>query len=312
MPAAGPVIVKDDHDSDFIGFAYDPSVDLVRHLRYFVTIAETRHYGQAAVLLGVTQPPLSQGIQRLEKRLGSRLFDRSARGVRITEAGKALLPRARSVLDAVDELLTSAELATRPQRMSMSVPPDLGAVGLAAIAAVLRHVAVDPVVLPSVLAVDRVAGGQLDLAVVHHPGVIDGTVAGPVVRLSPVLLVAADGPLGDSEAPVALRRVGLPVATFARWQQPATFDQLVDGLRRAGHSGETVQVETLGEIRALAAAGAAVGFQSDTEPGAGLAARPLRDDILALRLRVVVPPHDARRHQHDYEALADAVGAALG
>ena len=102
-------------------------MDLVRHLHYFVTVAETRHYGQAAYRLGVTQPPLSQGIQRLEKHLGSRLFDRSARGVRITEAGAALLPRARSVLEACDELRATAELAARPHRMSMSVPPDWSA-----------------------------------------------------------------------------------------------------------------------------------------------------------------------------------------
>ncbi len=286
-------------------------MDLVRHLHYFVTVAETRHYGRAALRLGVTQPPLSQGIQRLEKHLGSRLFDRNARGVRITDAGVALLPRARSVLEACAELEATAQVAAQPSRMSMSIPPDLGALGLAAIAAALRHSPVDPVVSASILAVEKVGSGQLDLAVVHHPGVIDGTVAGPVIRVAPTLLVARDGPLGDSPDPVALRRVGLPVATFARWQQPATFDQLVDGLHRVGHSGQTVQVETLAEIRALATAGAAVGFQSDTEPGTGLVARPVRDDVLAIRLRVVVPPKDARRHHGDYEQLADAVGAAL-
>ena len=102
------------------------------------------------------------------------------------------------------------------------------------------------------------------------------------------------------------------MATFARWQQPAAFDQLVDSLRRVGHSGETLQVETLAEIRALAAAGAAVGFQSDTEPGSGLAARPLReDDLGGAAAGRRTPRSDARRHQGDYEAIADAVGEAL-
>lgn len=286
-------------------------MDLVRHLQYFVAVAETRHYGQAATRLGVTQPPLSQGIQRLEKHLGSRLFDRNARGVRITDAGATLLPQARSVLEACAELRATAELAARPRRLSMSVPPDLGAVGLAAITAALRHSPVEPVVSPSSLAVDQVAIGLLDLAVVHHPGVVDGTVASPVVRVPATLLVARDGPFGPSADPIALRQVDLPVATFARWQQPATYDQLVDGLLRVGHSGRTVQVETLTEIRALAAAGAAAGFQTDTDPGVGLLARPLRDKVFAVRLRVVVPPQELRRGHGDHDGLALVVTEAL-
>ncbi len=282
----------------------------MRHLQFFVTVAETRHYGQAAYRLGLTQPPLSQGVQRLEKQLGTRLFDRNARGVRMTEAGAALLPRARSVLDACEELRRAAELAARPSRISVSVPPDLGSAGLAAISAAARYGPLDTSLTPSVLAADRVASGQLDLAVVHHPGVVDGTTAWPVLRRQPSLLVAADGPLGGTARPVSLRQTTLPVATFARWHQPAAFDQLVDGLHRVGHSGDTVQLDTLAEIQAMAVAGTAVGFQADPDAGTGLTARPVRDEVLAIRLRVVVPPEDLRR-DHDYAGLADAVTEAL-
>ncbi|RMF74047.1 MAG: LysR family transcriptional regulator [Planctomycetota bacterium] len=70
----------------------------VRQLRYFVAVAETRSISRAAARCGVAQPSLSQQLQRLERRLGHRLFDRLPRGVALTDAGRALLPRARRVL----------------------------------------------------------------------------------------------------------------------------------------------------------------------------------------------------------------------
>lgn len=70
----------------------------VRQLRYFVAIAETASISRAAARCGVAQPSLSQQIRRLERHVGHRLFDRLPRGVALTEAGRALLPRARRVL----------------------------------------------------------------------------------------------------------------------------------------------------------------------------------------------------------------------
>jgi DNA-binding transcriptional LysR family regulator len=78
------------------------AVDL-RHLRSFVAVAEEGKIGAAATRLFITQPALSRQMQELEREIGEQLFDRVALGVELTQAGRELLPKARTAIDAADD-----------------------------------------------------------------------------------------------------------------------------------------------------------------------------------------------------------------
>src|ERR671932_285620 len=83
----------------------------LRHLRYFVAVAETLHFGRAAQRLHLAQPPLSRQVSALERELGTVLFARNTHGVALTEAGTAFLVEARKVIDQVDVAIQAAKWA---------------------------------------------------------------------------------------------------------------------------------------------------------------------------------------------------------
>jgi LysR family hydrogen peroxide-inducible transcriptional activator len=144
-------------------------------LRYFCAIVETSSFSRAAQKTHVSQPSLSQQIRKLEDELGTRLFDRLGRTVRLTEPGRAFLPRARAVLAELEAARSDLEereasvggavcVGVIPTIAPYFLPPRLAAFSRKYAQA---HVSVVEEITPLLL--DRLRAGSMDVAVLALP-----------------------------------------------------------------------------------------------------------------------------------------------
>lgn len=160
----------------------------LRQLRYFVAVAEELHFGRAAKRIPISGPALSQQIIALEREVGAELFRRDRRGVRLSEAGRTLLPDARAILALADDAkrrLQRAAADSAPVRLGHVswLPDDIGAVVGPAVS-----IRIDEWVLPSHAQADRVAEGTLDAALtwVTAPQARQRSLAAHLVRAEPL------------------------------------------------------------------------------------------------------------------------------
>ena len=147
----------------------------LHQLRYFVAVAEERHFTRAAARFHVAQPSVSAQIRALERSLGAELFHRDRKGVVLTEAGEELLPIARQVLAGVDEAVLRLQGLDALARghLAVGATPSLATTLLPAALGAFheRHpgVALTVVEEGSHLLVERLASGHLDVGLVILP-----------------------------------------------------------------------------------------------------------------------------------------------
>jgi DNA-binding transcriptional LysR family regulator len=182
----------------------------LRQLRYFVTVAQTRHFGEAAQLLHMAQSPLSQAIRQLESQLGAMVFTRTTRRVELTPAGETLLRDALRILDAVEAAQTRVRLVESGNTGLLRV----GATGLAAFRQLPRLARVAAREMPGLVLrfqPDLLTPAQelaleedrIDLAVLRPPLRRTGLSARLVARERLTLVVPESHRL-DGDEPVAL------------------------------------------------------------------------------------------------------------
>ncbi|WP_280784460.1 LysR family transcriptional regulator [Rhodococcus opacus] len=272
------------------------AMDLLRHLSFFVAVAEEGHFGNAASRLGMTQPPLSQGVRRLEQRLGAELVQRSARGVGLTDAGRQLLPRARLLVADAARFEDEAHRIAggRDAVVRWGVPHSVAdGVVVRCVRALrdadeTRPTRVVTTTAPTTELVDAVRTGSLDVAVVEHPALLTGLDCGPVLKLRRWVVVPDDHPAAVAKKAQVRMLRGLALATGPRSDNPPAHDLFVDLWRVRGLDPDIVIAPGPREILTHVAAGGHFGVTA-TAPTVmpGVAWVDLLREDLALRLRIV-------------------------
>ncbi|MER7664288.1 MULTISPECIES: LysR family transcriptional regulator [unclassified Streptomyces] len=282
-------------------------MDLLRHLRIFVAVAEELHFGRAAELLGMAQPPLSRSIRRLEDDLGAELFDRTHRQVRLTPSGAVLLDEARDLL-AREERTRALVRRARDGGLGTlraGVPPDTPAAALGALLAEcaerLPGVRVDLQEVTTDEQLRLLASGGLDTGLVHRPFDATDLVPGPEVRVELGVVLPRTSPLTRLPEVGLGDLAGQDLVLFPRASAPGWYDRTLDICRAAGFvPGRVRHARNAEFLIGLVTAGCGVAFDQGPvarkEPRVAwrpLAGRPLAQRICAVRPRR--SPHAAAR-----------------
>jgi DNA-binding transcriptional LysR family regulator len=214
----------------------------LRHLRYFVAVAETGSLSRAAVKLFIAQPPLSVQIRQLEETLGQPLFTRHPKGVQLTAAGQALLPEARHLLERAARIVdVTGEAGKGPGgNLSVGFVPSASSTVLPVLVRQLRklhpRLNLELREMISSEQVDALLGGYIDAGIARTPArhprlAVARRMADPFCLAMPAAQARA------SPAPVDLRQFAeATFVAFTRHRGPAYFDQSIHLCSQAGFS----------------------------------------------------------------------------
>jgi DNA-binding transcriptional LysR family regulator len=214
----------------------------LRHLRYFVAVAEEQSFRRAAERLGIKQPPLSLQIRHLEREMGTPLFRRHARGVELTDAGKLLLEEARVILNQVERAKRGVARRARGESGKLNIGSSGATYFHPLIPAIIREycmrypdVELVPEASNTVLLLARLRAGAIDLAFVRPPLVDrDGLMAVPLVDEGSVMVLPRGHPLGGRASAPLSALAHETFILFPRALNPGGYDLTIAACRRAG------------------------------------------------------------------------------
>ncbi|TAG47143.1 MAG: LysR family transcriptional regulator [Oscillatoriales cyanobacterium] len=227
----------------------------LRHLRYFIAVAEELNFTRAAERLHMAQPPLSQQIQHLEAELGFQLFRRTKRTVVLTEAGQVFFEEAQKILLQVDRAIQLGKQTSRGELGQLTV----GFVSSAAhnvVPAILQAfrtrcpaVKLELHELTTNEQLQRLRFGRIDIGFVRPPIEEDG-INSEIVFREPLIVALPETHYLADRAVVELRELSAePFILFPRSLAPGLYDPIVSLCLQAGFSPiagqEAIQMQTI-------------------------------------------------------------------
>jgi DNA-binding transcriptional LysR family regulator len=217
----------------------------LRQFRYFVAVAETLHFGEAARRLNMTQPPLSKRIAELEQSLGVRLFDRNSRKVVLTSAGHTLLPRAQASIASFDEAISSVQAIApaRSRRIRVGFALDTSRQVLRQFTAELHSLRIEGQIREATTAEQhrQLLGGELDVGVLRHPYSTKGLWSSYSLCQELGVVMGSNHPLARQRT-IELRELqSSTLLTFPREIAPGLYDELLAACRARGYRPRRIE-----------------------------------------------------------------------
>ncbi|AJC66320.1 MULTISPECIES: LysR family transcriptional regulator [Dickeya] len=215
----------------------------LRHLRYFIAVAEELHFGRAAERLHISQPPLSQQIQALEEQIGAQLLERNNRNVRLTQAGELFLKEAWAIISQVNQ---AAERAARIQRGEIgelnigftSSAPFVKQVSRSLLQFRQRYpeVHIQMMEINTKQQIAPLLDGKLDLGVMRNNPLPDTLHHQLLLREPMVAVVHEEHPLASvSGGHISIQQLANePFVFFAREGGTALYDEVMNLLKKYG------------------------------------------------------------------------------
>ncbi len=291
----------------------------LRQIRFFVAVAEDRHFGRAAERMYIAQPALSQHVRRLERELQVQLFDRSARQVRLTPAGEAFLGVARRMLNQVDEGTAAARRAAAGETGSLALGVNMS-VAAPVLSVLLRHWnRARPAVRPRLTSgsaremVDLVRRRELDVALVDGPVTEGGLDCAVVVDDRLVVVLPIDHPLAREET-LSLRSLRSErFVAVARRSSVSLHDRLIELCAGAGFNPDiALEVDDPDLLPVAVTAGLGVGLVASIAVAGrampGLVWRPVADPGATIPVVAVSANEGATAQTREFLALVETLG----
>lgn len=260
----------------------------LRHLRYFVAVAEARSFTRAAAELHVAQPSLSVQVRQLEDEVGVTLIDRSRRAIALTEAGEVMLAEARRLLAQLDAAVLLVQRTGRGAvgRLAVGFVPSASNAALPPILRRFRDAHPDVELRLNELAPDALVRdtheGRLDVSFLYLP-FADATLAQSVVSCEPfVVALSEDHVLAEHPAIAMAELADEPWVLPARHGMPGLHGRVLALCRAAGFNPRAAQddvwlVQTMVGLVAAGGGVALVPRSAEALGRRGVAYRPLRD-----------------------------------
>ncbi len=259
----------------------------LRHLRYLVAVAEELHFGRAAMRLHISQPPLSHQIIQLEMELGVKLFERTKREVRLTDAGKRVVAEANLVLGHVDYLANVAALAGGGEigQLSIGVPSGVNEVLIETLKLVARKypaVRIELQYMTTGIQIEALKDGRIQVGFLNLPVHHSEFVLEPV-RSEPLWIAMPRGHDVSRYPQVPLTALdGEKIIIFSRRVAPGLHDAITVMFRDNGVNLNAVhETDNVVASLTLVSAGLGIAFCTPSVRSAwpNLLFRPLKSSV---------------------------------